>query len=63
MDLVLHAFNMTKHVEVLVKENAKESKVPKLHNLYFQTLTDLSLFFSLTPTSSVVLFSDFALSL
>ena len=61
MDLVLHAFNMTKHVEV--KENAKESKVPKLHNLYFQTLTDLSLFFSLTPTSSVVLFSDFALSL
>ena len=51
MDLALYAFNMTKHVEILVKENAKESKVPELHNLYFQTLIDLSLF-SLTPTSS-----------
>lgn len=62
MDLALYAFNMTQHVEILVKENAKESKVPELHNLYFQTLIDLSLF-SLTPTSSVVLLSDFALSL
>ena len=63
MDLVLHAFNTTKHVEILVKEKTKESKVPQLHNLYLQTLVDLSLFFSLTPTSSVVRFSDFALSL
>lgn len=62
MDLALYAFNMTKHVEILVKENTKESKVPELHNLYFQTLIDLSLF-SLTPTASVVLLSDFALSL
>lgn len=45
MDLVLHAFNTTKHVEILVKEKTKESKVPQLHNLYLQTLVDLSLFF------------------
>ena len=45
MDLVLHAFNTAKHVEILVKEKTKESKVPQLHNLYLQTLVDLSLFF------------------